>query len=190
MKKILALLLAALMCVSLLAACGENNNSGNSDNGNSGNSGVNGQTFDAGKVSVLVPDGWKGLAVTDILSDVEGAVKDNSVNIVKGGESDIDLLSKPYINVVYYGPDSIMLSPEDSKGFYDNVVDVDDMTIGSYTWHAYTCDSYGYKYYILWTGEDNADQFQVSVLYESTGGSFSFDDADVQAIIASIKPSK
>ena len=188
MKKIIALMLAALLCVSLLAACGgDNGGSGGGDNG--GNStGVNGQTFDAGNVSVLVPNGWKAFTVADIWSDDPNATNPNSVNIVKGGETEIDLLSKPYVNVTYYSPDTYMVAP--TKSMYDDAADIDDVTIGSYTWHGFTCSSFGYKYYMLWTGEQGSDQFQVNVLYESTGGSFDFNDADVQAIIASVAPSK
>ena len=191
MKKIVALLLAVLMCVGLLAACGESGaTTDNGDSGNTadnGNTAVTGETFDAGNVSCIVPSGWKALPVKDLFSD-DDAYDPDKINIGKGIESDLDLFSKPYISIVYYGPDSIMWEP--TKELYDDVVDLDDMTIGSYTWKGFSCDSIGYKYYMLWTGEDDGDQFQVSVLYESTGGSVKLEDADVQAIIASIKPSK
>ena len=194
MKKIIAFILAAFMCISLLTACGEgNNNNGNNANANqetnADNNGadVTGETFDAGDVSCVVPSGWKAFPSKDMFA------KDDSndpgiINVCKGAETETDMLTKPYIRINYYGPSTIMMEP--SKDYYDNAADLDDMTIGDYTWHAFSCDSMGYKYYMLWTGADDGDQFSVSVLYESTGGSIKLEDADVQAIIASIKPSK
>ena len=192
MKRSIALLLAAIICMAMLAACGGSGNSSSADNSGSGSDNgaaeVKTSAFDAGNVSCDVPDGWTAFAVDDLFSDEEGAKDPDAINVAKGADTELDLFTKPYLHITYYGPDSIMMEP--SKDFYEDVVDMDDMTIGSYTWHAFSCTSIGYKYVMLWTGEDDGDQFQVSLLYESTDGAVKLEDADVQAIIASIKPSK
>ena len=185
LKKIIALLLAALMCMGLLAACGGNNGNGGSDNGSDSGSAVTGETFDAGNVSCIVPDGWKAFPQNDLFSDEEGATDPDVINVCKGASTELDMFSKPYIRINYYAPSTYMTEP--SKDFYDDVADLDDMTIGDYTWHGFSCTSIGYKYYMLWTGAEDEAQYQVSVLYENGGSTISLDDADVQAIIASIK---
>lgn len=190
MKRIIALLMAALMCAAMLAACsGSGSGSGDTTKADdNGSADVKVTTFDAGNVSVDVPEGWKAFAVADIFAEEDDATDPDSVNICKGGETDLDLFSKPYIRVDYYAPETTMMAP--SKDFYEDVVDMDDVTIGDKTWHAFSCTSIGYKYIMMWTGEDDGEQFQASLLYESSNGSFKFDDADVQAILASIKSSK
>ena len=193
MKRIIALLLAALMCVAVLAACGGNSGTtANTDtdtdaNTDNGSAEVTVSTFDAGNISADVPDGWKAFASNDLFSDEEGKTDPDVINICKGGETDLDMLTKPYIRITYYAPETTMFEPD--KDFYDDVADMDDVTIGDKTWHAFSCTSIGYKYIMMWTGEDGEDQYQAALLYESTDGSFKLEDADVQTIMASIRKS-
>ena len=192
MKRLSALMIAALLCVCLLAACGGNSGGNSAEQSTTADStespAVTGETFDAGNVSAIVPAGWKAFPQKDVFADDKDATNPDTFYVAKGAENELDLFSKPYILIYHYAPTTTMIAP--SKNFYDDAVDLPDMTIGEHTWHGFTCNSLGYKYHMLWTGENNEDQFQVSVLYESTDGSVKLEDADVQAIIASVKASK
>lgn len=194
MKKLIALLLALTMVVCFAACGGEEGGTNAPDNGGSNVSDnnetnkpaeVSGETYDAGNVSVLVPDGWKAFPVSDMWSDEENATDPDQVNVVKGGESEFDLLTKPYIQVVHYGPESTMMTP--SKDFYADAADVASITTGSLTWQGFSAvgllDS---SMIILWTGEAEGHQYQVTVFDKTDDGQIALTDADVQAILGSL----
>ena len=86
MKKLIALLLAASMCVAMLAGCNGNKKpeeTGKPDSGqpdttvttqpNTATPDVPGEIFDAGNVQALVPEGWKAFPQKDVFSDEEDA---------------------------------------------------------------------------------------------------------------------
>lgn len=68
-------------------------------------------------------------------------------------------------------------------------VDLEPVTIGDYTWNGFTGKSIGTPIAVLWTGEEGEDQIQLTICLKN-GDKISLEDADVQAIIASITPSK
>lgn len=175
MKKLIALLLTLSILVCFSACGGEETNPDN----------ISGETYNAGNVSVLVPDGWKAFSVTDMWSEEENATNPDQVNIVKGGKTDLDLLSKPYIQVIHYEPGS-MITP--SKEFYQSANDVESITTGSLTWEGFSAtgllDS---SMIIMWTTNADGHQFQINVYDKTNDGTITMKDADVQAILASIK---
>ena len=63
------------------------------------------------------------------------------------------------------------------------------VTLGDYTWKGFTAKSLDTPIAILWTGEEGSDQIQVMICLEN-GDKISLEDADVQAILASINVSK
>ncbi|MBQ9833148.1 MAG: hypothetical protein IJO48_05380 [Clostridia bacterium] len=185
MKKVLALMMVLVMLASAFVGCSkpaENNdpaqNGGNPDE-------ITGEVFDAGNVSAMVPKGWKAFPVSDIFSDVEGATNPDQVQIVKGGETEFDTLTKPYIHVTYYGPNSSLLTPD--KEWYDEATDIEPLTLGGREWKGFTGKSFDLPITVIWTEEDaNDQQYQVNIFLETSSGKISLEDADVQAIIASI----
>jgi hypothetical protein len=177
MKRIIALVLAVLLCVGILTACGGSNSSAPTE--------APGETYNVGDFSVYVPGGWKAFPSKDILSDDENAVNPDAISLGKGAESEIDLFDHPYVMINYYGVNNTGFAP--SKEFYDNVADLPEQTIGGLTWTGFSCESLGYKLNILWA-ERGEEQFQISMFVETDNGSISISDADVQAIIASISP--
>ena len=196
MKRILALLSAALLCAAVLAACGESKPEADLPTSAATASPVDSTEaakpagvvtgfYDTGTFSIPVPEGWQVFEQIDVFSD-DDAVDPTALIICKGGVEEIDLLSKPYILINYDAPGDELRDPSYAKGNYDDVADMDDQIIGSRTWHAYSCVSYGCGYYILWTVGDGGGQLRLSVLYDNADGSIRLEDSDVQAIIAGV----
>lgn len=184
MKKLIALLIALSMVVCF-AACGGNENN---DGPNAGNkepaAEITGETYDAGNVSVLVPDGWKAFPVFDMWSDEENATDPDQVNVVKGGETDFDLLTKPYIQIVHYEPGG-MVTP--SKEYYENAADVESITAGDLTWEGFSGEGLlGDTLIVMWTTNADGHQFQLNIFNKTDAAEFALTDADVLAILGSI----
>lgn len=190
MKKFIALLLALVMVMSF-AACGDDSET---PAGNEGNkepqtiADITGETFNAGNVSALVPEGWIAFAVSDIFAEEENATDPNKINICKGGSSEFDLFAKPYMQVIYYDPSITMMTP--AKDFYDDVKDVAPITAGDLTWNCFTADSMGTAIAVLWTTTADGHQFQINCFLENGGEKIELTDLDFLAILASIKPAK
>ena len=180
MKKIMIFMLAAVLFTAMLAGC-----SGTPAATDPAD--IKGETFDGGNISALVPDGWMGFHGTDYFDEYEEGYDPNVIQIAKGAKSEWDLLTKPYIMIGYYGPDNPMMTP--MKELYEETADLEPITIGNYTWNRFTGESIGTPIAILWTGEEGAGQIQLTICLEN-GDKISLEDADVQAIIASITPSK
>lgn len=188
MKKTLIIALVAILCVSMLAGCGSKEPAASpSASASSSQAAVSGTPFDAGNVTVTAPDGWTAYAVADVFSDKENATDPDQVQIGKGTQSDWDLLTHPYIQIIYYGPDSTMMTP--AKDFYDEAKDLEPITAGEYTWNGFTGKSFDYPIAVLWT-EDGDHQYQANIWLKMEKGEISVNDADVQAILASVAPSK
>ncbi len=203
MKKIASILLALTLLLSI-AACGGKTETPSATNKPSQSSSpaaadkpgaadkpaaeaasTKGEFYDTDNFKVLVPGGWKAFPQHDVFNDDPKAMNPNILQICKGATSDMDLFSKPLITINYAGKSTTMMAP--SKTFYDNVEDMDDVTTGDHTWSAYSCESMGQKMYMLFE-DQGVIQFQAAVAYETSDGSISLDDADVQAILSSIAP--
>lgn len=176
MKKLFALLLALTMLLCL-AACG------GGEKTPADPSQVTGETYNAGKVSVLVPNGWKAFPVTDMWSEDPNATDPHKVNIIKGGDSELDMLSCPYIMVIHYEPGSFIVPTSD---FYDNVTNLDPITTGSLTWEGFSADSFGTQIINMWATNAAGHHFQLNIFPKASKGEIALTDADVQALLASI----
>ena len=176
MKKNIVFILAVVLLIAMLAGCSEANPAS-----------IKGETFDGGNISALVPDGWMGFHGVDYFEEYEEGYNPNVIQIAKGAESEWDLLSTPYIMVNYYAPDNPMMEP--MKELYEDVSDLEPVTIGDYTWNGFTGTSIDTPIAVLWTGEQGSGQILVTLCLEN-GDKISLKDADVQAIIASIQISK
>ena len=183
MKKMLMLFMTLLMCALVFAGC----SSDGSDNGGGDPAEIKGEVYDAGNVSALVPEGWMAFPVSDMWSDDTDATDPDQLQICKDAESEWDLLTKPMVDIVYYDASTSMMTP--SAEWYDETEELEPMEIGGKTWNGFIGKSYDLPLAILWTGESDGDQFQVTIWLETAEGSVSIDDADVQAIIGSIQPS-
>lgn len=178
LKKIIALTLTVLMLLPLVA-CG-----GTTGGGETGGE-VTGEVYDAGEVSALVPTGWKAFPQHDAFSSDANAMLTDVINICKGGESDMDLFSKPYIRFDFGGPDKDLYMTD--KDFYDNVQDLEPITTGEHTWNGFSGESLGTKLVVLFCEEGDI-QYQATLFTEPSSGKISLEDADVLAILASVAP--
>ena len=147
---------------------------------------IDGDLYDAGHVMVLVPEGWKAFPETDVFAEEDGAMNPDVLNVSKGGQSDMDLFTKPYVRINYFGPSIQMGKPDAS--WYEDVKEVEPFTAGEHEWFGFTCDSLGTDLAILWCEEGNI-QYQASIFLGSGDDTISHEDADVQAIWASVRPS-
>ena len=176
MKKIFVLMLVMIMSLTLFVGCGGD---GDKDDGT-----TKGETYNAGNVSAFVPEGWKAFPVPDVFAEDTTAMNPNALRICKGGETDMDIFRKPYVQIDYYGEDRTLATP--SKDFYDNGVDITPITYGELTWNGFTAESSGTSIAILWA-EKGDIQYQLSFFLGASEGTISLDDADVKAIIESVK---
>ena len=133
--------------------------------------------FNSGRFSVTVPDGWLAFCGTDS----GGKATQKKIHIYKGITLQTDIFTHAGITVCFFGKEDYYLSP---KSFYDNIVDMEPISIGSYTWNGYTCTSLGYPYIMLDTEKDGYI-FQVMILMKNGEHGISLDDTDVRLIIGS-----
>jgi len=191
MKKALILILALALCLSVFAGCSgapdapATNEPASSGDDSSGE--ITGEYFDAGEVKALVPKDWKAFPMADVFAEEEGATEPDVIQIGKGAKEELDLYSVPYLYIVYSNPDVTLVAPDST--WYDDPVDLEPMTIGNFTWTAFSCTSFGVPMTILFAEGSNNQQYQVTVYTDQSEGQISLEDADVQAIIASIQPS-
>ena len=181
MKKYFALLLVLTLALSLFSACGKKEEAPKTEDPAE----ISGEVFDGGNVSALVPKGWMAFHGSDIFEEYEEGYDPNCIQIAKDAESEWDLFSKPYIQIDYYGPDEELWEP--SKDFYDDAADLEPVTLGAYTWSGFTGKSMDMPIAVLWA-VDGDDEFQLTMWLETDEAKISLEDADVQAIIASIQP--
>ena len=178
MKKWLSLALAIVLCLVLAAGCGSSEASDPAE--------VKGEVFDAGEVSALVPEGWMAIPGSDLFDEYEGDTNPFSFSIYKGAKSEWDMFSCPGLTISFYPADEEFYS---AKDWYDEVQDLDPITMDNYTWTGYTGKSLDTPITVL-EAKDGDNDFQVSLTTEMDNKTISLEDADVQAIIASIQPSK
>lgn len=143
--------------------------------------GVNGMKsdlFDGGYFRIVVPDGW--MAFFGI--DSECRTTQKKVHIFKEAKLETDIFTHAGITICFFGKQDIYVS---TRFFYDNVEDLEPFSLGAYTWHGYTCTSFGYPYTILEAKQDGC-VFQTMILRKNGEYEISLADADVQAILASL----
>ena len=177
MKKLVALMLAVVM-IGSVAGCGGSAAPATVEE-------VKGTAYDTGMFSMLVPDGWFGIATSDLFDEYDGDYDPTQYSAYKDAKKELDAFSKPGVVVKYYPPSTTKWSPKD---WYDDSKDIDPVTIGGRTWTRFTCTSLDYPLCVWETGEAGEDQFQVTV-YLDNGDSkvkLTEDDVEVQAIVASL----
>ena len=182
MKRTIILLMVLVLGFSLLAGCGGKGGGGGDP------SKVTGETYDAGNVSALVPKGWKAYPSIDPFKVGSGEDdKDpNGVSIHKGAKSDFDIMSTPGVKITYF-PDTVDIGIDMAKGFYDDVKDLDKpLTVGDKTWKGFYAKTGDYPILVLYI-DDQPQKYQLLLWLENSGKKISIEDAEVLAIIGSIK---
>ena len=194
MKKTLVIGLVLLLSISMLAGCGSGGGSGDTGSGTQNSAkteqapaGAKGETHSAGNISALVPDGWKMFPFYS-----GGEESPITFSIHKGALSAMDQRYTPGVQIQLF-PDGSGFGSNTQKDIYEDVMDLAPLTLGDYTWDGFSglsMDSnreYTLPFAILWTDAGN-DKIQVTVWLEMEEIAITLLDADVQAIITSIKP--
>ena len=150
--------------------------------------------YDTGKLRALVPEGWAAFPVPDVFADEPGKMKTSCFYIIKGGTSDSDVHSKPYVMLEYYGSDIPVTEPDEV--LFANVEEVSSMQIGERIWNGYVGEdlSGGYGNAVigrmasLWTVE-NGVYLTATIRLEFDGqkDKISLEDKELQAILASVE---
>ena len=184
MKRLVLLVLTLILALSVLVACGGSEDTkGTEENGEeNGNGEMQVVEFDAGNVKVSVPEGWKAFPVKDIFAEPV-AYDPDKVTVIKGGESDADVFTKPYVDVIYYSDVEMMFSLEEMKEIYTDTEDLESFTTGNITWGGFINKATNA---IILISDDQ--KFQVNIFAETYNGNISLEDADVKLILESITP--
>ncbi len=141
---------------------------------------VSGSTYETDVFSVLVPDGWTALPVKDMWN--EGAMDQKKVNLVKGGTSDDDLWSKNSIKIEVADNASYSVYT-DAFSSYEEV----ELKLGDYTYTGPAGEYSGGWECAMLSAVNGEGYVAGSVFYKVNDEVISLSDADVQAILASIK---
>lgn len=186
MKKTCKKMMVLLAVLLAMTGCGKSDSAGNAK-GAAGEETkaveIKGETYETSLLSVLVPEGWMAFPKADVFEDYPDEPGDPSgLLIYKDAKDDFDIFTKPGITIDYYTPDKTMVSP---KSYYADAKDLEPITTGEYTWEGFTATSLDKPLAVLSMTEPY--QIQVSVWTEMDDGKISLEDADLQAILASIK---
>lgn len=188
-RKNFILLLSLMMALSIfLIGCGEKteNAEPNGKDAKEITSGSEknvsgGETYDVGKFSVYIPEGW--FAHPMFMNEEK---RDNQVNVVKGTDDPMEAFDAPLLTLTYGSANSTIGYVD--KEFYDDpeAKDLEPLKIGAKTFKGYTANSAGYDMIYLFA-EDGDEQYQISMFYNQPNGKISLEDDDVIAIIESFK---
>ena len=172
MKKVTSVFMAFVLLLALTAC-----NSGGASGGAKAE--IKGENKEVGDFSVLVPEGWMGYDM-----ELSGEPITYKTQIYKGAKEEIDMWSTPSVQITYWkdSEEDILTS---AKSAYDDTKDMDPVTIGDYTWKGFTGTNSDKPVTYLYSVE--AGPFGVAVYTDVNGKTISLEDADFQAIMASLK---
>lgn len=189
-KKLTAIIAMACIAVFALSACGGSNTGGTGSGNAGGNTGggAAAETYDVGSFTVAVPSGWTAFAQSDIWADADAEgnqpVDPTAIVLGKGVKDEWEAMTGPSVRINYYAPETVVM---DSRGFYDNVTDIEGVTINGTACDAYSGESLGYIYQFVTYQTDDA-QYEISILTSVDGKDtgITWEDADVKAIMESL----
>ena len=175
MKKFAAVLLCGIMTLAL-AACG----GGGTKGGESAD--VSGEIIDTGVFSALLPDGWYNYPVKDMTSDNPDTLDPDALRFCKNMTSEDEIFDTAYLQINRYDTDAMIL---DMRDMYDDVQDV-SFDVDGNTWEGFTGKYGEYMNFIIMSTRTDCI-FYVSGVMNGSKSNFSFNDADVLAILASCR---
>jgi len=136
------------------------------------------KTYANKNFSVLVPEGWKAIELT-----LDGEIRQDMINIHKGATSNMDAFYTPCVTVMYVRNAPYQIPPP--KSFYNNVADITPFTAGKYDFTGFSGEILNKPCIVFWSKNDK-EYVQITICTEVNGKKIAFEDADVQAIIASV----
>lgn len=145
--------------------------------------------YDAGEISVNVPDGWKVFPVYKTLEGQSDVASTSAFRISKGAEVENDLNTTPFIEISF-SPKGVEMS-KFTKEIYGDGEDVGPVTTGELTWNGFeVMMDTNMKLIILYTEDAEGNQYQAAVWAELIGGKISLEDSDVIEILSSVRASE
>ena len=136
-------------------------------------------SFATEQFSVFVPSGWKAFTFTP--KGRTTGIDQRKVAVYKGG----DQSNSPGLTILYYRPDQSIST--DTENFEEKE-EIDPLKLDNYTWEGFFYTQSKLPYIQLKAESAEGHKFQVTILLEKNGAQISIDDADVQAMLESIKP--
>ncbi len=142
-------------------------------------------TFCIGEFVVAIPKGWMAFPISDGFGGAASAIKTNTIKLCKGAKTPFDLISKPLLEIVFYGETQGIMPP---KMAYKNVTDLEPFVTGNHNWVGFQGNAFmGKELILLW--EDTGElQYQVTLWTKGEDSSIDTTDDDVQTILSSITP--
>ena len=194
-KKWIAAIAMILAAAFILSACGsKGGNPGSSAAGDTSDSGkpVALETYDVGKFTVGLPAGWNAFPQEDIFGDKDEngkyPISTESIVLGKGAEDEWSALSGPMVRIYYYDPDAYLM---DSRGFYEDIQELEGVTVGGVACEAFQGTNLGYSYqFVTYITEDAQYEFNILVSTENESTGISWDDPEVLAIMESVTAKK
>ena len=146
--------------------------------------------YNVGDFTVFVPEGWTAIPVPD--RDDPSKILTNDIQLAKNAV--YNEASKTW-NTENGASFYIVLLPQEDfervpseREYYAkdfSVTDMEDVTIGSFTWSGFSVSPIGAPVYMMWASKgDGAGGYYTSI---STAYGMSLEDADLKAILGSLK---
>ena len=134
---------------------------------------------------VTLPEGWMAIPVMEPFGDNPNTPKGDCVKLCKGAESQLDMFTKPLIEITFYGKKQGVMPP---KFVYGNVVDLVPLATGDHTWTGFTARALMNKELILLWEDTGEYQYQVVLWPKGEEEAIGLQDNDVVMILESISP--
>lgn len=184
-KRIIAVIITAVIASFALAACGGgSNNNGGGNNGGSSKGG----TYDVGAFTVEVPSGWTAFPQTDIFGEKDengdSPIDPEQIVIAKASD-ELSALTEGNVRIYYHQPNAIIF---DSSSMYDDVKDIEGVTINGIECKAFEGESIGYVYQFI-TYEPGDAIYEINILASIDGKDtgITWDSPEVKTILESLK---
>lgn len=146
---------------------------------------LGGETVDVGEFKVFVPKGWMPIPVMDAFGKNPSLARTDKLQLFKGAESQFDILTKPGLEIVFYGKTQGVMPP---KTFYKDVEELKPTVIGDHVWGGFKATAFmGKKLVLLWE-DTGVFQYQVNLWPEGEGSSVDLNDPELLKILGSISP--
>ena len=186
MKRLFVFSIALVLCAGLLTGCDGSGSPSDREPAE-----ISGEIYSTGEFQAFVPEGWRTYPITDPFAEGD-PVKTDCFFLNKGGERDWHVSQKPYIRLEHFGPGEEIDEPIPDPALERDVEECPALRFGDLTWNGYAANSYHGRarigrFAILWTEKDN-HKYQAFVWFQSGGEGIRLEDADLQAILASLAP--
>ena len=136
---------------------------------------ITGKVFDAGRFSILVPEGWSAVDLG------ENGEKGTIGTLVKGEAEEFGTASQ--MTIYYNLPSDPSIS---SREYYDNAVNLKPLDLGGYHWQCWQAFIDGQPLYAAEAYGDFGSLMIFLVRFSAEEEALSLEDRDIRAMLESI----